>query len=203
MNKLELIEAVKQDDLDAVKALVETQELINQEDEYGWTALNWAAGKGQTEIVKLLLEHGADVLKTGRDQRTPYKIALSANHVEVSKLLREAEGRAGGGDNGQPSREYCKAYYLKDLRQFPGWPKNQQASGQQESGNGAGASGANGEAAVEEDEVAFLHSDLTVTRSMWHSTDVIFDQVTPEWERFCRDVLNFKVAEDLDLIAQA
>lgn len=203
MSKLELIEAVKQEDLSAVKALVETREWINQEDEYGWTALNWAAGKGQLEIVKLLLEHGADVFKTGRDQRTPYKTALAADHVEVSKLLREAEGKAGVDNGIHPPREFCKAYYLKDFRQFPGWPKNHQATGKEEPDSGAGVNGSNGEAAVEEDEIAFLHADLTVTKSMWHQTDVIFDQVTPEWKQFCTNVLNFKVAEDLDLVTQS
>jgi hypothetical protein len=198
---LELIEAVKQDDLSAIQALLGTKELIEQEDEYGWTALHWAAGKGQTEIVKLLLENGADVLKTGRDQRTPYKTALAANHVEVSKLLREAEGKAGMSESNQPSREYCKAYYLKDLRQFPGWPKTQ-ATGQEESSDGTGSNGARGEAAMDEDDIAFLHSDLTVTKSMWRDTEVIFDDITPEWQQFCANVLNFKVAEDLDLIAR-
>ncbi|MDX6694360.1 MAG: uncharacterized protein QOF02_1963 [Blastocatellia bacterium] len=201
MSKLELIEAVKQDDLNAVKALLETKELIEQEDEYGWTALHWAAGKGDTAVVHLLLEHGADVLKTGRDQRTPYKTALAANHVEVSKLLREAEGKAGMNDSSQPSREYCKAYYLKDLRQFPGWPKTQ-ATGREESSNGTGADVVKGEAAMDEDDIAFLHSDLTVTKSMWRDTEVIFNDITPEWQQFCANVLNFKVAEDLDLIAQ-
>lgn len=204
MNKLELIEAVKQDDLSAVKALLETKELIEQEDDYGWTALNWAAGKGQLEIVGLLLEHGADVFKTGRDQRSPYKTALAAGHVEVSRLLKEAEERVGANDSSLTSREYCKAYYLKDLRQFPGWPANHQASSKEAPSAATGSNGNNGEAALEdEEEVAFLHSDLTVTKSMWREVDVIFDQVTPEWKQFCENVLKFKVVEDLDLIAQA
>jgi hypothetical protein len=38
---------------------------------------------------------------------------------------------------------------------------------------------------------------------MWHNEDVIFDRVTPAWEEFCRDVLKFKVPDDLDYIADA
>lgn len=200
MSKLELIEAVKRDDLDGVKALVEEKELINQEDEYGWTALNWAAGKGQLEIVKLLLDHGADPFKTGRDQRTPYQIALAAGHVEVCRLLREAEEEVGGGNLSQSAREFCIAYSLRDLRQFPGWPVSpHQAVSQEARSNEAGG---NGGAVEEDEEVAFLHPDLTVTKSMWHGEDVIFDQVTPEWEQFCTNTLNFKVADDLDLISR-
>jgi len=39
----------------------------------------------------------------------------------------------------------------------------------------------------------FLHQDLTVTSSMWHNEDVVFDNVTPEWQEFCHTVLNFRV----------
>lgn len=199
-NDLQLIDAVKQEDLAAIKAFVVAKDTINQRDDNGWTALNWAAGKGQLETVKLLLEHGADVFQTGRDQRTPYKIALAAGHVEVSKILREAEEKAGRDHSNQEAREFCKAYYLKAFREFPGWPDGPQPSAQEDSENGAGG---NGKADAEDDGVAFLHSDLTVTKSMWHDEDVIFDDVTPEWREFCANVLEFKVADDLDLIAQS
>lgn len=198
MSKLELIEAVKRDDLGALEAAAGLRELVNEEDDYGWTALNWAAGKGRPEVVKLLLDHGADVFKTGRDLRTPYEIALAAGHAEAARLLKEAEGKAGGGD--EPPREYSRAYSLKDLRQFPGWPQEPEGAAAPGAQNGDGA---HGEAAPEEDEVAFLHSDFTVTKSMWHGEDVIFDRVTPEWKEFCENVLGFRVEDDLDLIARA
>lgn len=196
MSKLELIEAIKRDDLSALEASAGLRELVNEEDEYGWTALHWGAGKGRPEIVKLLLGHGGDVFKTGRDLRTPYKIALAAGHAEAARLLREAEAKAGG--DGEPPREYSKSYYLKDLRQFPGWPREPRAAGVESRGGGA-----NGEAADEDEEVAFLHSDLTVTSSMWEGENVIFDRVTPEWKEFCESVLNFKVEDDLDLIVRS
>ena len=46
----------------------------------------------------------------------------------------------------------------------------------------------------------FLHEDYTVTESMWHNENVIFNQVTPEWKQFCTNQLRFRIPDDLDLI---
>jgi ankyrin repeat protein len=198
MSKTELIEAIKQDDLKVLEASTGLKELVNEEDDYGYTALHWVAGKGKPEIVKLLLGHGADVLKVGHDRRTPYQIALAAGHAEAARLLKEAEAKAGS--DGEPPREYSKAYDLKDLRQFPGWLQEQRAASEE---SRDGGDDANGEAALKESEVVYLHSDLTVTRLMWRGEEVIFDRVTPEWKEFCESVLKFKVEDDLDLIVNS
>src|SRR5689334_1641692 len=124
MSDLQLINAVKEGDAAAVRAVIASGADVNQQDEQGWTPLNWAAGKGDLEVVRLLAEHGADVFKVGRDQRTPYMIALAAGRVEVAKFLREAEDHYAGQKPTQPPRSYCKAYYLKDLRQYPNWSES-------------------------------------------------------------------------------
>jgi ankyrin repeat protein len=180
MDDLRLIKAVKDGDEVAIDALILSKELINQTDEQGWTPLCWAAGKGSVSVVKKLLENGADALKVGRDQRTPYEISLAAGHVEVARLLRETPSN---GHLRKAVREYCKAYPLSELRKFLGWKEKQ--NDEQPSG---------------EDDYVFVHQDLTVTRSMWHNEDIVFNQLTPEWEEFCVNVLNFKVPDDLDLI---
>jgi ankyrin repeat protein len=202
MSNAALIDAIKRGDLESVKTLIESEESINQEDDAGWTALNWAAAKGQIEIVKLLLDRGADVLKMGRDLRTPYKTALASGHVEVSRVLREAETNARGDDSSYSQNEYCRAYSLKDLRQFSGWPQDQPVSGEQEKAGNVEDAASSEEQALEE-ETAFLHHDFTVTKWMWRNEDVIFAQITPEWKDFCLNVLNFKVSDDLDLIVPA
>lgn len=52
MNKPQLIEAAKTGDINRLQALIENGEALEQKDDYGWTALNWAAGRrGDTEIV--------------------------------------------------------------------------------------------------------------------------------------------------------
>jgi hypothetical protein len=230
MSDLQLIEAVKTENLAQVRELIKAGVDVNQQDEQGWTPLNWAAGKGNLPLVSLLVEQGADVFKVGRDLRTPYMIALAAGHAEVVKFLRQAEDRVEGEKPSRPERLYCKAYHLRDFRRFPGWSEsrinwkegrydghssngnghaaaNGNGNGHHANGNGNGnghvASAAGHEQPLAGDDVVFLHQDYTVTQSMWPGENVIFEQVSPAWREFCTDVLGFRVPDDLDLIISA
>jgi ankyrin repeat protein len=176
MSEFELIAAVKNGNAVGVKALLESGADVNQQDEQGWTALNWAAGKGDVESVKLLLQHGADVLRTGRDLRTASMIALAAGQVKSAELLLKAESQTDKSPG--PARKYCAAYPLKQFRQFPGWTLSD----------------------AQEGSVAFLHQNYVVTQSIWDDEDVVFDQVTEDWKIFCDRVLEFRVPDDLELI---
>jgi hypothetical protein len=198
MAELQIIEAVKEGDIARVKELISSGADINQQDEQGWTPLNFAVGKGDLAIVKLLLEKGADVFQTGRDHRTPYMIALAASHLETARLLREVEDHASDGKLARPERSYCKAYYLKQLRTFPGWQK-------EEDNWRAGMAEAREDNAdtLTSESIVFIHQDYTVTQSMWPGEDAIFTNVTPEWRAFCASELKFSVPGDLDLIMPA
>jgi hypothetical protein len=198
MNGMRLIEEIKAENVASVKEMIESGADVNWQDEQGWTPLNWAAGKGSLEAVKLLVSRGADVFKVGRDQRTPYLIALAAGHVEVVKFLRQAEDEASGEKPARTERKYCKAYYLNDLRQFPNWVEskiNWKDEKPQPSEKGESKA-----QSISDEEIAFLHQDYTVTQSMWHGENVIFNQVTAEWKEFCAGALKFKAPDDLDLI---
>ena len=60
-----MIEAVKQGDLERVRAILEIDDrLANQRDESGATPLHYATLNGHRHIVKLLLERGADINST-------------------------------------------------------------------------------------------------------------------------------------------
>jgi len=178
-----LIDAVRAGEVNTVKDLLDGGADVNEPGEQGWTPLNWAAGKGNLELVTLLVDRGADVFKVGRDQRTPQMIALAAGRVDVVKYLREAEDRVEGDKPARPQRKYCKAYHVKDFRQFAGWSE--------------------GDKQLSDDDVVFLHEDYTVTESIWPNENVIFNNVTPEWQDFCDTVLGFKAPDDLDLIVAA
>src|SRR4030095_7522909 len=202
MGDLQLINAVKDGDIATVKEVIESGVDINQEDEQGWTPLNWAAGKGDIDIVKLLVGNGADVFKVGRDQRTPYMIALAAGRVEVVKFLREAEGDYAGERRQRQPRAYCKAYHLSDLRQFPSWTESK-INWKESKREGRKDDGVDPDTEASHDEIVFVHEDLTVTQSMWSAENVIFNQITPEWKEFCENVLNFRVPDDLKVIPPA
>lgn len=199
MSDTQLIEAVKAEDLDRVRALISTGCDVNQQDEQGWTPLNWASGRGNLETVKLLVENGAELFKVGRDLRTPYLIALAAGRVEVVKYLRKAEDAYEGEKPARPERKYCKAYHLRDLRSYPEWFESRINWKEKKDNNGASSEAEE----FNEDSIVFVHQDYSVTESMWHNENVIFNQVTPAWMAFCAGELGFKVPDDLDLIVPA
>src|SRR5580704_1898421 len=91
MAEPELIAAVRAADCEAVAAALAAGANPDQQDEQGWTALCFAAGMGDEDVAKCLLDHGADVFRTGHDQRTPYLIALAARRLNVARLLSDAE----------------------------------------------------------------------------------------------------------------
>jgi len=197
MSDLRLIEAIKADDYAEAEKLIKSGADVNEADEQGWTPLNFASGKGRLPLVELLVENGADVFKTGRDRRTPYMIALAAGRVSVVKYLREAEDRYPGEKPPRPERKYCKAYHLDALRSFPGWSESKINWKRKKDADG---NGNGGDAEFTDEKVVFIHQDFSVTESVWHNENVIFNDVDSGWKEFCSDTLKFKVPDDLDLI---
>ncbi len=78
-------------------------------------------------------------------------------------------------------RKYCKAYYLKDLRQFSAWTEKHEE----------------GESDLSDEDVVYLWDDFVVVRSPVLPGGVIFDQVTKPWQEFCQTTLGFEIPEDL------
>jgi uncharacterized protein len=199
MSELNLIEAVTNGDRSAVETLIRNGADVNQQDDQGWTPLNFAAGKGDLGLVKLLVENGAEIFKVGRDRRTPYMIALAAGRVSVVKYLRDVEERYPGEKPVRLTRKYCKAYHLRDLREYEGWSESR-INWKEKKDNGNSAEPPDPHGTFSEDKVVFIHQDFTVTESVWHSENVIFQDVDEAWKEFCSTALGFKVPDDLDLI---
>ena len=76
---------------------------------------------------------------------------------------------------------FCKAYLITQLREFKDWAEKP----------------GNAKEPVEDDpdRFVYLQENLTVTEGIFLDEQVIFDQVTEEWEEFCRKNLRFEVPD--------
>ncbi len=122
----------------------------------------------------------ANVANFGRDKRTAYQIALAAAHVETASALLKAEQKASIVMH-MAVRPYCRAYAVAELRQFSDWHESLPG--------------------LAEDAIVFVHQDFSVTRSMFHGKDVVFNNLSSSWETFCKNQLAFAVPTDLELAA--
>ncbi len=85
-----------------VQSLVAAGVDVNQK-ERGQTALMMAASRGNDEIVRLLLNHGAQPLEANNEGRTASMIAMIKGHKTTARMLQEAE--AGKLPEPLPARE--------------------------------------------------------------------------------------------------
>ncbi|AYP74067.1 ankyrin repeat protein [Fowlpox virus] len=80
--------AVKKGDFEAVKSLLDKHEYINDVFyDNGYTPLNLAVVSGFTQIVRLLLENGADADICSTDLFTPLHMAVRMKHKDIINLL--------------------------------------------------------------------------------------------------------------------
>jgi len=80
---------------------------------------------------------------------------------------------------------YCKAYPVAQLRAFAGWSEKPDEI----------KPITNAEDDSLEHRYLFLQENLTVTDGVFLDEHVVFDQVTSEWEDFCRNQLQFQVPD--------
>lgn len=84
-------------------------------------------------------------------------------------------------------RQYYKAYYLKDLRQFSEWRTTNPEK----------------EAELADDTVCYLGDDYIVVQSPVQDKEPLFSVVTPAWQEFCQATLHFEIPEDLRVVEAA
>lgn len=91
----EFFAAVRKGDVAAVKVFLDKGVSVNEKTRYGATALSYACDRSNVELVKLLLERGADVnVKDTFYGEVPLGWALSKRNAQIVKLLLD-KGAAG------------------------------------------------------------------------------------------------------------
>lgn len=78
-------------------------------------------------------------------------------------------------------RKYCKAYHLRDLRQFADWEEQHTATTPE----------------LADESIVYVWDDYTVATSPIHHDSVLFAHVTPQWQDFCTHLLKFAIPEDM------
>jgi hypothetical protein len=82
---------------------------------------------------------------------------------------------------------YCKSYPLSHLRQFSGW--REKAENARKVRKEVDGEIVEVPRQLTDDEYVYLHGNLIVTDGIFIDENIIFDNVTPEWQEFCKNLL--------------
>ena len=95
-----LHKACKKGSVNTVKLLIGSGAVgVDEVDENGASPLVVASSNGLLDIVRLLLESGADMVKAERWGQTPLYVASQECHLEIVRLLIEAGADKDKADN--------------------------------------------------------------------------------------------------------
>ena len=78
-------------------------------------------------------------------------------------------------------RNYSKAYYLKDLRQYKNWKEIDRPDKDE----------------LNDESIVYLQDNFTVVKDCFEEEDYIYNDVNDDWKAFCEGQLQFAIPEDL------
>ena len=88
--------------------------------------------------------------------------------------------------------KYCKAYPLKQLREFSQWTERSENTRIEKNDIDGTEVAVNRRLA--DDDFLYLQENYVVTDGIFLDENIIFDDVTPEWKDFCDSALKFKIS---------
>ncbi len=90
-------------------------------------------------------------------------------------------------------RKYCKAYYVRDLRKFKGWKeKTENLRKEKKVVDGQEVEVSRD---LTDDDFLYIHENFVVTDGIFSDKNIIFDDVTEEWKKFCIEELKFEIPD--------
>lgn len=88
---------------------------------------------------------------------------------------------------------YCKAYPVEMFRAFSGWEENTQNLRKEK--KEVDGKEVEERRELSENDHFYLQENLVVTDGIFIDENIIFDNITPEWEAYCKDELKFQVPD--------
>ena len=88
---------------------------------------------------------------------------------------------------------YCKAYPIEMFRAFSGWEENSQNLRKEK--KEVDGKEVEERRELSENDHFYLQENLVVTDGIFIDENIIFDNITPEWEAYCKDDLKFEVPD--------
>jgi hypothetical protein len=85
-----------------VRTLLEAGARVDDDGEFGMTPLHWAAALGSEEIVRWLLDAGADATRRSWFYLTAGELAMLNEHVAIAELIA---ARSGAVSRGVPAQQ--------------------------------------------------------------------------------------------------
>lgn len=80
--------------------------------------------------------------------------------------------------------QYCKAYYLRGIKQFDHWTELREPGSEN----------------LPDDAIVYLRDDLHLVHNPASpDEEYLLRSVTPEWQQFCQQVLQFSVPEEASM----
>lgn len=113
-NDIPIQQAVIERDTQQVQLLLESGADPDQEDQDGWTALDWAIQDNNTEIAALLLNNGADPNHPDHYKTTPFMRAAHSGYTELIEMLLNQ----GADPNLQDADGWTALTYAVDTNQI-------------------------------------------------------------------------------------